>query len=106
MALSQRRPGPACEAGADVAGHSTKRHEGDDIDGAETRVDALMAAQVDELDGGGGAGQGGIQHRLIGAGEGDDAAVVVGVGVTVQHLHLRASHGALNLRHHIGATTL
>ena len=84
--LGPEAPG---EAGRDLAGQGhvvvAERHDRGDVERADAWVDPAMAAQVDAVDAL--AGQG---HQRVLEGErlphdGEDAAVVVGVGVDVDH---------------------
>ena len=67
--------------GWQVAQH--KGDEGHDVDGTDPRVDALVAAQVDQVDCGPGQGAGGVGHDVGPAGQGEYGAVVVGIAVQV-----------------------
>ena len=65
-----------------VEGHD-RRH----VERADARVRAAVAAQVDAVDALAGQRDQGVLQRQRLAGDGEDAAVVVGVGVDVEHPH-------------------
>ena len=70
-----------------------ERHDGRDVERADARVGAAVAAQVDAVDGLPRERDERVLQRERLAGEGDDAAVVVRVGVDVEHPHPRQAAG-------------
>ncbi len=58
-----------------------ERHEGQDVGRADARMDAGMLAEIDERGGFTDASHGGFEDDGGLAGEGNDAAVVVGIGI-------------------------
>ena len=74
------------EGGREVVWWPFARHVGDEghhVERTEPGVDALVAAQVDQVDRGAGQRAGGLGHDVGPAGQGEDRTVVVGVTVEV-----------------------
>ena len=74
------------EGGREVVWWPFARHVGDeghDVERTQPGVDALVAAQVDQVDRGPGQRSGGLGHDVGRPGQGEDRTVVVGVTVEV-----------------------
>jgi hypothetical protein len=66
---------------------------GQDVGGAHAGVLAAMPVEVDQLGGAGDAAEGSLRNRVGLAGEGEDQAVVGGVGVLIQDVDARDGLG-------------
>src|SRR3984957_378256 len=67
-------------------GNTFHRDKGDDVGGAHARVRAGMFGEVDELGGFADAAQGGFGDRFGFAGQGHDAAVVIGIAFAIENV--------------------
>ena len=84
IALPYLRAGVAGHGDAVLEGDAADGDEGDDIGRADARMRALMMGKVDQFRGATHAADGSLLHGFALAGEGDDAAVVVGVHLAVE----------------------
>ena len=62
-----------------------QRHEGDDIGGAQPRVDTGVCPQIDEVDGGGDDPVGRTLDRFEWSPQGQNRSVVLPIGVNIEH---------------------
>ena len=65
-------------------GRLPERDEGADVDAAHARVDAAVLVYVEEVDGAPDEGEGALDDGRARPGEGEDRAVMVGVGVNIE----------------------
>jgi len=77
--------GMSCKLDAIFHGHALNRHKRQNIGGADARMPAAVVAQVDQFRGLAHAAQRRFGDRLRLPGQSDDAAIVVGVAMHVEH---------------------
>ena len=98
-------PARQLDRGLDRAAHLVRfqRHDRDDVGGADPRMGALVAAQVDAVARAGDAREQRLDQLVRVADEREDRAVVVGVDVHVEQARGRRERTAQRLDHRVVA---